>query len=255
MEKSKAALIVPCYNEADRLDGNSFISFVSARKDIKLVFVNDGSKDNTAEVLSKLASRLPEKIFFVDLKKNGGKAEAVRQGVLYASENLDCDFIGFLDADLSTDLFEMESMFHFIRENDFYEGVVGSRISRMGAEVKRKWSRKIFSSVVGAMIYSVTRVEINDTQCGAKIFSKNFIDKAFKDPFHTDWLFDVEVFVRLKKELGKSTLQKKIYEYPLMKWVNADGSKVGMKEIYRTPVMIAKIGWKYNVVDKWASAS
>ncbi len=249
------SLVIPCYNEADRLDTGKFISYLSGQKDLHIIFVNDGSKDDTITVLNNIQKAVPKQCTVLDLAKNGGKAEAVRQGVLYALANHSCHHIGFLDADLATTLEEFSQMAEFIQRNSYYQAVIGSRMARMGANITRKISRKIFSTVVGMMIQSVSQLPINDTQCGAKIFNREMANKVFKSAFKTDWLFDVEIFVRVRQAYGKKYAMKRIYEYPLMEWINVEGSKVGMKEIYRTPIMIAKIGLVYHLPIKnlWSS--
>lgn len=254
--QNHTALIIPCYNEADRLDTGKFISFLSENKNIHIIFVNDGSKDNTVGVLKRIHLAVPENSSVVDLKENGGKANAVRQGVLFALKSLRfCSNIGFLDADLATSLEEFVAMDQFLTENNYYKVLIGSRMSRMGAQIQRKASRKLFSAVVGMMIQSVSKLPINDTQCGAKIFNRDMAASVFAEEFHTDWLFDVEIFVRIRQQYGKNYAVSRIYEYPLMRWINMDGSKVSMKEIYRTPVMIAKIGLYYNVATSLESVA
>lgn len=246
--ENQTSVIIPCYNEADRLNTSKFISFLNENESFHIVFVNDGSTDNTVEVLKSIHRMVPEQTSVVDLHENGGKANAVRQGVLFTLKNLrNCNQIGFLDADLATSLEEFSSMSQFLYDNKNFEVLIGSRMSRMGAQIERKFSRKVFSSVVGMMIQSVSYLPINDTQCGAKLFNRKMASIVFAEEFQTDWLFDVEIFVRIRQTFGKQYATEAIYEYPLMKWVNMDGSKVSLKEIYRTPFMIAKIGLHYNL--------
>ncbi len=240
-------LVIPCYNEAERLDVGKFISFLSGQDDIHIIFVNDGSKDHTIDVLKNIENVVPNQASVVDMEQNGGKAEAVRQGVLYALNHLPVHHIGFLDADLATTLEEMEQMVEFAQRNSYYQVVMGSRMTRIGANITRKFSRKVFSAVVGMMIQTVSQLPVNDTQCGAKLFSREIAEQIFADSFKSDWLFDVELLVRIRQTYGKNYATQRIYEYPLMQWINADGSKVGLKEIYRTPIMIAKIGLLYHL--------
>ncbi len=239
--------VIPCYNEAERLDTSKIISFLSEHPEIHAVLVNDGSTDSTIDVLNEINRNCPTNSSVVDLQQNGGKAEAVRQGVLFALRHTSASHIGFMDADLSTSMEEMSRMAGFISDNDYYEAIVGSRMTRMGANIKRKFSRKVFSAVVGMMIQAVCKLPVNDTQCGAKIFSRRMAATIFANEFRSDWLFDVELFIRIRQEYGKNFAKKRVYEYPLMSWVNADGSKVGLKEIYRTPYKLAAIHLYYNV--------
>ena len=76
-------VVVPCYDEVDRLPRAEFLAYASdpANADVVFTFVNDGSKDGTLGVLKTLAAAQPTNFFVLDLAKNGGKAEAVRQGI------------------------------------------------------------------------------------------------------------------------------------------------------------------------------
>ena len=83
---SKCIIVVPCFNEAGRLDIDAFSSFALDHDDVAFLFVNDGSSDDTRELLASLASRFPLSVRVLDLPANCGKAEAVRQGALAALE-------------------------------------------------------------------------------------------------------------------------------------------------------------------------
>src|SRR5262245_6982873 len=80
----RVTIVVPCYNEAQRLDVEAFRSFVAEDLKRQLLFVDDGSEDETAEVLVSLCARLPEQMHILRLEANRGKAEAVRRGLLRA---------------------------------------------------------------------------------------------------------------------------------------------------------------------------
>ena len=73
MENSNTIIVVPCYNESQRLDGEAFLRFADENEGIRFLFVNDGSRDNTLEVLNALAQRHP-RMLVLDLEQNGGKA-------------------------------------------------------------------------------------------------------------------------------------------------------------------------------------
>ena len=97
------ALIVPCYNEATRLDAPAFAEFVLSHAPIRLLFVDDGSTDATPEVLARLQETAPDRIGVMRLERNQGKAEAVRVGILYGIGQR-AALVGFWDADLPTPL-------------------------------------------------------------------------------------------------------------------------------------------------------
>jgi hypothetical protein len=117
----------------------------------------------------------------------------------------------------------------------------------MGTNIQRFGFRSIASKVIAQFIYLILRLNFQDTQCGAKMFNKEMVNLVFGESFKTDWLFDVEVFLRFRKIYGKIYAQQHIYELPLESWVNAEGSKVSMKEIIRTPFMLIKIAYNYNL--------
>src|SRR5262249_48655478 len=95
---SKTVIVVPCYNEDARLRGEAFATFLD-RPDVWLLFVNDGSTDGTLSLLHRVRERLGDRAALLDLERNGGKAEAVRQGLLWAlAEGADC--VAYTDADL-----------------------------------------------------------------------------------------------------------------------------------------------------------
>ncbi len=254
LDNNQTCIVIPCYNEEKRLDVNKISSFISQRKNFHLVLVNDGSTDRTIDKLNIIHDFSSDRVHVVDLKQNGGKAGAVRQGVLFALKHLrGCNYIGYLDADLATSLEEFEAMDTFIRNNSYYQLLLGSRMSRIGANIDREGSRKLFSICVKCIIGKITGLPINDTQCGAKVFTREIAADVFATPFHTDWVFDVELFIRIRQILGKNQAIQRLYEYPLMKWTEVGGSKLTMKEIYRTPYMLAKIAWLYNVSEVLAN--
>ena len=79
---ARAIVVVPCYNEAKRLNMRAIQDFGRRAESVELLFVNDGSRDETLELLEHLHHCNPRRFSFLHLAKNGGKAEAVRQGVL-----------------------------------------------------------------------------------------------------------------------------------------------------------------------------
>src|SRR5687768_11257284 len=91
-------VVVPCYNEAQRLDTRAFSQLRVSGHWVEFLFVNDGSSDDTLDVLERLRCASPDTIRVHDLQPNRGKAEAVRTGLLEALST-DADFVGFWDAD------------------------------------------------------------------------------------------------------------------------------------------------------------
>ena len=222
-------VVIPCYNEAERLLSKEFINFIDKNSGYRLCFVNDGSTDETLDVLHKLQEGREEFISIYNCEVNGGKAEAVRLGMLHMSSQEDLDYLGFLDADLSTDLSDFDDLVSTMEESEF-RIVSGSRISRMGANITKESARKLISMTINFIIVNILSMDFKDTQCGAKIFRKDIIAIAFQEKFITKWLFDVEIFLRVKKYYGVEKAKQMMCEKPLKRWIHADGSKLSMKD-------------------------
>ncbi|CAM1342327.1 response regulator [Tenacibaculum amylolyticum] len=239
-------VVIPCYNEEDRLLTNRFVSFVKHNVGYYLCFVNDGSTDNTLQVLEELREGKEDYIDVFNCEKNGGKAEAVRQGMLHLANDKDLalDYIGFLDADLSTDLNDFDDLVKTIDAYN-YKVVSGSRISRMGANITKASARQVISLTINYIIRKILGMKFKDTQCGAKVLDKDVIPSLFKDKFITRWLFDVEMFLRLKKQYGERA-KELIYEQPLKRWVHADGSKLSMRDSLKIGSQLFRIATHYK---------
>ena len=236
-------IIIPCYNEEKRLNKQAFVDFVKENPTYSFLFVNDGSKDNTLEFLTQLTNN-QENLYLLDLDKNGGKAEAVRQGMLYAAKNFDCNFIGFWDADLATPLTEIPHFVNAMINNDF-DVVTGLRLMRLGAKVKRKGSRHYLGRIFATTASRVLKLPVYDTQCGAKLYKKQIVEPLFKDSFITKWLFDVEILARYIQLFSREKAIEKIYEYPIYQWEDVGGSQLKAKDFFKAPMELRKIKRKY----------
>lgn len=242
--KNGIGVVIPCYNEEKRLKTKEFANFVHNNHGYHICFVNDGSKDKTLEVLKEFQQGKEGYISIYDCEKNGGKAEAVRQGILHLVKDKSLDYIGFLDADLSTDFADFDDLAKTLSASD-YKLVAGSRINRMGANIIKQSSRGIISKIINKIIRTILGMEIQDTQCGAKIMRREVAENMFNTPFLTRWLFDVEIFLRMKKYYGAETVEKLICEQPLKRWVHEDGSKLSFKDSVKILGQLAEIARKY----------
>lgn len=239
-------IVIPCYNESTRLKLEEFQRFIDLTDEYTLCFVNDGSSDNTYEMLRSFRRGQPDRVKIVDLKKNVGKAEAVKRGIQYMLDNSKVEDIGFIDADLSTD-FRDYQLLVIKRMKHNLDMAFGSRkMSKSGIE--RSWVRSLTSTIVGALIQSVVRLPIHDTQCGAKVFKRSAAELAFRQSFTTRWLFDVELFIRFKKIFGKKWVMDRLLEVPLMRWQEVEGSKLTLKDSLKIPAQLLQIIKVYSVM-------
>lgn len=238
-------VVIPCYNEEERLLSEEFKKFVHSNLGYHLCFVNDGSKDNTLSVLQELSKGNEHRISVYNCEKNGGKAEAVRLGMLHLAKDNQFNYIGFLDADLSTNLEDFDELVKTI-SNSKYKIVSGSRINRMGADIAKESARKIISQGINLIIRKTLGMDFKDTQCGAKIMHKEIVEMTFQKKFLTKWLFDVEIFMRMKKIYGKQEAINIICEKPLNRWVHMDGSKLSFKDSFKIIGQIGQIAVHYK---------
>lgn len=243
--KYGVGVVIPCYNEENRLSRALFKDFIDKNVGYHLCFVNDGSTDNTLAVLEKLREGNEENISIFNCEKNGGKAEAVRQGIQYLTKREAFDYIGYLDADLSTDFSDFDDLVKTIGSSD-YKIVSGSRITRMGANIAKESARKLISKTINLIIQTILGMPFKDTQCGAKIMDQEVASLMFEKKFITKWLFDVEIFMRMRKHYGKKVVKKYICEQPLKRWVHVDDSKLSMKDSVRIVGQLGQIALYYK---------
>jgi glycosyltransferase involved in cell wall biosynthesis len=243
----KYGVVVPCYNEEIRFPYQDFLAFARSHPEVLLCFVNDGSKDKTLSVLKALQAEHPDNIIAYSLPQNGGKSEAVRQGMIYLYKHFQLELLGFLDADMATTPEEWVAMAKYKEDKPQFAAIIGSRIQRLGANIQRNDNRSLLSSVVKKFIRILLKAPFQDTQCGAKIFQRDLIPFLFHDKFLTPWLFDVEIFLRLQKKFGKTTLNKGVLEYPLMNWTEVGDSRLKLKHSLKIPMQLLHLYVRYNL--------
>lgn len=235
----QTTIIVPCYNEEKRLPVDAFLSFAEKNKDIYFLFVDDGSKDNTLNKL-KYLSDINQRFSFMRLQPNQGKAEAVRQGMLHALKNTKPDYIGFWDADLATPLNEIENFLDCF-QNTAFQIIMGCRLIRLGVNIRRKKIRFYMGRLFATAVLFTLKLNVYDTQCGAKLYKANLVPLLFEKPFISNLIFDVELLARYIKIFGLNEATKNIYEYPLSSWEDVAGSSVRLKDVLKAPVDLWKI--------------
>ena len=212
------------------------------------MFVDDGSRDETPEVLRLLQIGLEDRIAIRALAQNAGKSEAVRQGLLYALDTWCPELIGFWDADLATPLEAVTSFLAVLTARPDIDMVFGARVKLLGRYVERRPMRHYLGRVFATVVSNTLRLAIYDTQCGAKIFRVRTNTRSiFAEPFLSRWVFDVEIIARyLQSEGGDpKRLERLIYEYPLEAWVDVAGSKVRPADFFVALMDVLRIRRRY----------
>lgn len=235
----RAVIVVPCYNEARRLDAQAFLDALLGMPGVDFLMVDDGSTDETPVVLQLLAARAQNRIAVLTLDRNGGKAEAVRRGLLEASAR-NALFVGFWDADLATPLHAIWDMLRIGERLGDVTVIFGSRRSLLGHRIRRDASRRIVSLLCNLMARFVLSMPIGDTQCGAKLLrNTSEVRTALAEPFQTNWLFDIELFARIA--IGTTNQNEAFYELPLAEWTEMPGSKVSTRTVLRAGIEMIRL--------------
>lgn len=231
-------LVVPCFNEANRIQLPRFVEFLVAHPQFCCLFVDDGSTDNTYTLLFDVQRAYPKQIELLKLDKNCGKAEAVRRGMLRAFENSEYQYVGFIDADLSAPLEVMKELLKELTENDQWHSAFGSRVKRLGAIIDRRLKRHIMGRVFATLSTNLLGVVVYDSQCGAKLFRREVVTLLFGKPFVSNWIFDLEIILRAK--------QKGIVEVPVSEWRETGQSKIKPIDFLKVPWQMLKIRRAYR---------
>jgi dolichyl-phosphate beta-glucosyltransferase len=245
---SRTIVVVPCYNEAKRLNMPLIQDFGRHTETAELLFVNDGSRDETLELLEHLHASNPRRFSFLHLAKNGGKAEAVRQGILLALRS-GADYVGFWDADLATPLADIETFRRILDARGDIDLVIGARMRLLGHKIDRRrlryWLGRLFANAASLAL----GVRIFDTQCGAKLFRVTpTLESIFEPAFLTRWIFDVELFARMQRARRGASLPQlrdALYEYPLDAWRDVAGSAVKSGDFFKAMLEMTRIYWTY----------
>lgn len=249
MTPPELALVVPCYNEAARLDPEEFLRFAATHPTVRLLMIDDGSVDATPEILARMCAAAPASVEALHKSPRSGKAEAVRTGILAGIEQR-AGLVGFLDADLSTPLRAIDDFLAVFRGRPAVEFALGSRVMLLGRDVTRKMTRHYLGRVFATAVSHALDLPVYDTQCGAKVLRVNGATATlFAEPFRSSWIFDVELiarYLRLPVAPGEPPRRDRLYELVVPAWHDIPGSKLRWYDFARAAVDLAHI-WRERV--------
>lgn len=180
------SIVIPCYNEASRGDFKArlcdFNESLKHRNNIQIVLVDDGSTDNTLDILADFRDNV---CYFpcivVGNRRNHGKGRALREGVIVSQG----DYIMFIDADFAFNINEVFDTWRF----DTFGQVVGRRVFASG----RSKFRSFVGTCMAKAIHHDFKVSVSDTQCSMKVFKADVLKHAIKYSKCDRWFFDVEL--------------------------------------------------------------
>lgn len=234
------SVVIPAFNEEKRLPETlkKVKAYLEKQSyDWEILIVNDGSKDETATVVSGLIKNWqarPERsrggFRLIDNKINRGKGAVVKQGMLQAKG----DWRLYMDADNSTDLSEIEKLWPHIKN---YEIIAGSRyLKKDSIKIKQPLLRRIVSRVGNILIRVLLGIHSVDTQCGFKLFSAKATEEIFPLQIMERWGAEMEVWaIAIKKGY-------KVKEVAV-DWYDAAGSKVRKSAALQTLKELIIIKW------------
>jgi glycosyltransferase involved in cell wall biosynthesis len=242
----RTVIVVPCYNEAARLDKEAVRAFLREEAAIGLCLVDDGSTDGTRAILEGIAAGEPGRLEVLPLDENGGKAEAVRRGALHVVGNPGVSYVGYWDADLATPLGDVPAFVSILDDRPEVVLVSGARIRRLGVHIDRRGVRHILGRVFATCASLALGLPVYDTQCGAKLLRADIARAVFVEPFLSRWLFDVELFARVRGMVGREACERRVVELPLARWVDVGGSKLRLRHWVRAPLDLLRIYLRYR---------
>ena len=210
------SLIIPAYNESARLGATleRVLAYVHAQGwDAEVIVVNDGSRDNTAEIVKSFAAKDPI-LRLVENPGNRGKGYSVRNGMLNARGEI----VLFSDADLSSPIEEASKLLAALDQGA--DIAIGSRWLRSETQTQRQpLHRQLFGRIFNLLLRLTLGLKFKDTQCGFKAFKQSAARAIFPLQKIERWGFDPEILF-LARKFGF-----KVKEIPVV-WGHSGGTRI-----------------------------
>jgi len=210
------SIIIPAYDEGARIGATlgKVLAYVDERGwDAEVIAVNDGSRDNTAEIIRGYAEKNP-RLRLLQNPGNRGKGYSVRNGIMHAQGEI----LLFSDADLSSPIEEAEKLFAAIKAGA--DIAIGSRWLRSDLQTQRQpLYRQIFGRIFNLMLRITLGLNFKDTQCGFKAFTRRAAKTIFPLQRIERWGFDPELLY-LARRFGF-----KVAEVPVA-WAHGEGTRI-----------------------------
>jgi dolichyl-phosphate beta-glucosyltransferase len=216
LESLTYSIILPAYNEGVRIGDTLGKILAHSKKsgwDVEIIVVNDGSTDDTCEVVRSYAAKNPA-LRLIDNPGNRGKGYSVRNGMLRARG----DVLLFSDADLSSPIEEAGKLFADVENG--VDIAIGSRWLKPELQAHRQpLLRQILGRIFNLALRMILGLSFKDTQCGFKAFSRRAAQAIFPLQQIERWGFDPEILY-LAKKFGFG-----ITEIPVV-WSHREGTRI-----------------------------
>jgi dolichol-phosphate mannosyltransferase len=230
------SIIIPCYNLENIVKTtvkNILENLEKFSDSFEILIVNDGSTDNTLEVIQDIKNN-HECIHVITYSQNKGKGYAVKTGILQSIGS----YIVFIDGDLDI---TSDAIQNYIEELNNFDLVIGSK-SLQSSEIEIRQSRKILSDIFSSIVKFLTGLKIQDTQVGFKVGNGEDLRKIFKIMNIDGFAFDVELLVIATK------LNLRIKEMPVkLKIMKSFRFNSAVQMFYD----VLKITYNYKILHKF----
>jgi glycosyltransferase involved in cell wall biosynthesis len=239
------SIVIPAYNESARIRAtlDKVLAHIGERGwNAEVLIVNDGSSDDTAQIVQQYASQHPA-LRLLENPGNRGKGYSVRNGMLHASG----EWMLFSDADLSSPIEEADKLIAALA--DGADVVMGSRWLRKELQTQpQPLYRQFYGRIFNVALRIILGLHYRDTQCGFKAFTRQSTDLIFPLQHIERWGFDPELLF-LARKFGL-----KVEEVPV-KWAHREGTRLNpLRDGLRMFLEILKIRW-YSLTGKYDARS
>ena len=210
------SIVIPAYNESTRLGVTleKVLTYVHAQGwEAEVIVVNDGSRDNTSDIVRAYAAKDPA-LRLVENPGNRGKGFSVRNGMLHAKGDISL----FSDADLSSPIEEADKLFTAIAKGA--DIAIGSRWVDPRLQIRRQpLHRRLFGRIFNLLLRGILGLQFKDTQCGFKAFTRSSAQTIFPLQKIERWGFDPELLYLAAK------FRYTVSEVPVA-WSHREGTRI-----------------------------
>ena len=189
--ENKISFVIPVYNEAEVIENTIAIVYKTLNENhrpFELIIGNDGSNDNTLNVLNRLKQNYPF-LRIINFSKNHGRGAILSEAILQS----DGEHIVYTDADLAVDLSSLEAAKYYAQRG--YDVVIGSKHlpeSIVDYPIMRRFLSVMYSRITEFLL----SIDVSDFQCGFKMFRKKSIVNIISDVNNPGWSWDTELLLR-----------------------------------------------------------
>lgn len=242
IDDKKAVLIIPCFNEDSRLQGQLISQFISDLG-IDALFIDDGSTDRTVEMINALIvgkkdlfNKIGIHVSVLSIPKNVGKTNAIRTGLLCGSKQGYSHAI-IQDIDFPYLSIDATNAINLGLQKEEHTIISGARVELAGSSVLRTPLRHWIGRTIATFIHIFITKNIYDPQSPCKVYNLNRVSPFLDSPFRTRWFGDLELIIRIRN--ANETIS--IFEFPLTYWRDLPDGALGIRSSFKVILELCKL--------------